>query len=367
MAEKAALKAEKSEKAALKAEKSDAKKEASLSRKKTKKMDEKKQPSTDMDFWEELSKWLQSLKFRSIPELPKTFEVPENSNFQCPGFADKNHKMASVVCERRFNSRKVPHMVTLVNVDGDTKRYIYKQDDDISMDVAVMTLLKKSNMIWQNEGLKTFTRTYDIVSCPDLTGFGEIVPGETMLNLKSENIVANLAGDEQKWENFYNSLVAVVVTTAAFDITDRHHNNVIFAPDGDIALIDLSASLGNAAPLDSTFKINPIYYPARIRKVHNIYMKKCVELGLPPKSWNTFAADASRAYFAIHNDSDMTKITEGCGYDFLQPWKFMYYLSKRQNDEQGREHARNLIVNKMDNSTAFNNFVAGITTILPIN
>jgi hypothetical protein len=53
--------------------------------------------------------------------------------------------------------------------------------------------------------------------------------------------------------------------------TDRHHNNVLFTPDGELALIDLSASLGKEAPMDKALRINPIYIPERLKNIREQY------------------------------------------------------------------------------------------------
>ena len=58
-----------------------------------------------------------------------------------------------------------------------------------------------------------------------------------MLKYDAEAIDNQLGSDPQKWRNFFTSLFAVITTTAAFDITDRHHNNVMFSPDGKVIII----------------------------------------------------------------------------------------------------------------------------------
>ena len=58
-----------------------------------------------------------------------------------------------------------------------------------------------------------------VVACRDLTGFGEIVPGSTMLATKTEDMAAALGDDREKWMRYINTLVGVIVTTAIFDIT----------------------------------------------------------------------------------------------------------------------------------------------------
>eukprot|EP01098_Paradermamoeba_levis_P000344 TRINITY_DN1034_c0_g2_i6.p1 TRINITY_DN1034_c0_g2~~TRINITY_DN1034_c0_g2_i6.p1 ORF type:complete len:114 (-),score=1.87 TRINITY_DN1034_c0_g2_i6:46-387(-) len=107
-----------------------------------------------------------------------------------------------------------------------------------------MKLLEMANTIWKSRGSVARIRTYNVVACPDLTGFVEVVPGSTMLKNDTEAIGSACGDLPSRWEAFYSSFIAVVAVTCAFNITDRHHNNVMFTPDCDVALIDMSASLG---------------------------------------------------------------------------------------------------------------------------
>ena len=59
------------------------------------------------------------------------------------------------------------------------------------------------------------------MACSDLTGFGEIVPGDTMLNLHTEDMVNMLGNDKDNWLRCFYTLVGVLVATAIFDITVR--------------------------------------------------------------------------------------------------------------------------------------------------
>eukprot|EP00122_Pirum_gemmata_P016411 Pgem_evm1s15340 len=87
---------------------------------------------------------------------------------------DKNQILKKVTILKRFSSRKVPHLISFENEDGEEVKYIFKQDDDITMDVVIMQLFNMCNKIWDEARKKNPTLlgklyTYEIIACPDKT------------------------------------------------------------------------------------------------------------------------------------------------------------------------------------------------------
>jgi hypothetical protein len=274
---------------------------------------------------------------------------------------------------KRFNSRKLPHLLELtgVNDDGTTSatkaRYIFKENDDISTDAAVMALLKRANELWAKNGCEAQLRTYDVVAFPDQTGFVSVVPGETMLNVHALDIIETLGGRLEMVNRFFQSLVAVVVVTAAFDITDRHHNNVMFTPDGDIALIDLSASLGKRAPMDEALTINPIYLPRRLRVVLQ-FLLRSTAAWVEEFDWNDFVEACMRAYFVLLNNKQM-RTDLAVEHSFTMPAadRFLALLAERKSDAQSKEATRNKIVATMENSRTVTRIVSSLAAVVGAN
>jgi hypothetical protein len=57
-----------------------------------------------------------------------------------------------------------------------------------------------------------------VVACPDLTGFGEIVPGDTMLHTTTEAMIAVLGDEKPAYLKILHSIIGVIVATAIFDM-----------------------------------------------------------------------------------------------------------------------------------------------------
>jgi len=155
-------------------------------------------------------------------------------------------------------------------------------------------------------------------------------------------IIDALGSDATKWETFYQSLIGVMVSTAAFTITDRHNANAMFSEkEGFIALIDLSASLGCIAIMEKYVISNRIYFPTYIRKVHKRYEELTAENGGVPisdkmgrKNWNEVTEDCMNAYNALYNDADMQSIFQDC-FEMPTPEVFASFLKqRRQNKHQ---------------------------------
>ncbi|KNC79923.1 hypothetical protein SARC_07703 [Sphaeroforma arctica JP610] len=325
-------------------------------------------PDEHQEEWNAFSTFLQRTDLKKL-SLPHELDVTGCPDVHAWG-AEKSAKVACITIKKRFNSRKLPHMIEMMNDDGDTQQYIFKQDDDITMDVVVVNLFKACNEVWSSDRVKLPIRlkTYKVVACPDKTGFGEIVPGDTMLNFHAKDFDKALGIDKHAWARFTSSVAGVAVATACFDISDRHHNNTLFTPDGEMCLIDLSASLGHKAPLDKGMVINPVYLPNRLlalREYSNILAQ--TEWNRKMTEFEDFEEIAVRAYYPIYNSPAIKGMLANSGFNMLKPHKFVAYLHARKNDSQTKEKMRNDIVKAMDNSDGFNKFVAGITSIMPIN
>lgn len=320
--------------------------------------------------WESFSTWLQKTHLKGLT-LPHDLPINDDTPPVPAWGPEDSGKLKRVSVLKRFNSRKLPHLLELENDEGLVTRLIFKQDDDISMDVSVMNLFQLCNEIWQRRGLPGYLRTYKVIACPDLTGFGEIVPGETMLGSSTESMAGMLGEDKDSWHRLMCTLVGVVVSTAIFDITDRHHNNVLFTPDCELALIDLSASLGKVAPMDKALRMNPVYMPQRIIALREIYNARMEKMGYDPdkdmRRWQDVEEAALAHYFAIYNDLNMEKVLSAINYKMLKPHIFHQLLHERKSKKQVSEGMRNTIVNAMDENDTINALVAGITRVIPMN
>jgi adenosyl cobinamide kinase/adenosyl cobinamide phosphate guanylyltransferase len=322
--------------------------------------------------WNALAAYLEQQKLKNLKsaDFPVTIDVTEQT-LTLPIF-EGSEKLKQVIVQKRFSSRKLPHLLTLVNETDEKVLYIFKEDDDISMDVAVMELLTLANEVWESRKCPAHLQTYNVVSTPNNTGFCECIDGETMLVSDNDTMLKQLGRDPEQWENFYYSMIGVIVATAAFDITDRHDNNALFSPHGDIALIDLSASLGQKAPMDLVLMMNPIYFPVRFKQLHRDYRRlsgdEPISRKLGWKFWDEVEEDAMVSYYSLYNNYSLRNVLKECHYSMPPPINFLKKLNERKHkNAQRKEKLRNGIVQNMEDSDKVSKFVSTVCHILPGN
>jgi len=345
-------------------------------------LDSMSKASALQSLWDDLARFLVSQKMRNIKELPYTIDVAGDETactLVCPAFTSAEKTIQKIEVLKRFNSRKLPHLITVVGTSGEVKKFIFKEDDDISMDVAVMRLLAMANRAFESKHCFANIRTYSVVACEKLTGFCECVPGDTMLRFDAEKMNDSLGFNVEKWKLFFASILAITVTTAAFDITDRHHANALFSPEhGDVSIIDLSASLGLKTAMDSALNMNPIYFPQKFHRVRYHFLERrrnrdfssnC-EGNMPDFSDSfVFEEQAMRAYYAIYNDPHTKAYAEQFKYVMPTPFKFHKFLVDRMEEGtvQRKEALRNMIVSKMEASDTVNNVISSLASTFSSN
>jgi len=321
--------------------------------------------------WNQVAAFLEQQKLKLLDTKKFPTSIKPQKNLTLPIFQD-GEKIKEIIILKRFSSRKLPHLVCFVNENDEKVNYIFKEEDDISMDVAVLELLKLANDIWKARKCPARLRTYTVVATPNNTGFCECMKGDTMLVVTNEDMLKQLGKNPEQWENFYYSIVGIMVATAAFDITDRHDANALFTPDGDIALIDLSASMGQKAPLDLVLGMNPIYFPLRLKKIHREYRKlsgdEPISKKLGWKFWNELEEDAMVAYYSLYNNYSLLGVLKTCGYSMPRPISFLKKMNQRKHrNVQRKEQLRNGIVQSMEDSDKVSKFVAKVCHVLPGN
>ena len=319
--------------------------------------------------WDQLAEFLISYKLKNLDASTFPARVDLPYPIRLPIY-ERSVSVEYVMVERRYSTRKLPHLVNLVSEKGEEKRYVFKENDNMAMDAAIMALLVRANQIWRLRQCPAWTRTYDVVATADSSGFCELIPGFTLLSVSNEEILGLLGYSSTHWERFYHSMIGAMVVTAAFDITDRHENNMLFVPDGDVALIDLSCSLGNRNPLDVMMHINPVYFPLRLRRVFETYQEatkeRVVSEKIGSKTWNQVEEDAMMSYYALFNDSELSDLLRKADYRMPTPMNFLKaYHNRRFTTKERCEKMRNGICKSMEDSERVTKVISTLAKTLP--
>jgi len=312
--------------------------------------------------WNLISDYLlrKKLKGKSLPTLLKPTE--EGLSLIFPVALDAGHtqdeaEISSIRVLKRFNSRKQPHLLDIETKGGLQKKFIFKENDDVGMDVVIMVLLRLANRLWTEAGANAEVQTYSVIAASHRTGFIEVIAGKTMLEWSSKTIVQSLGYDEDKWIAFRRSCMGLMVLTAALGITDRHHGNILFCGNtGQVSLIDMSASLGYAAPMDEKLSINPIYAPRRLQEVLLKPDKSMCDQ--PTYCPMQMEQDMVNAYYELLKCPEIAVICAGYGWKIPSVRQFLVWSDDRLRNSQMKEKLRNNIVQSMDESRTITTVVA---------
>ena len=138
---------------------------------------------------------------------------------------------------------------------------IWKAGDDLTTDELVVTLGEAMNMVWKSSGCEARVVSYRVKPTGLRVGAIEMVPGCTSLGkiqgnwkgalFKKSVIVDWLAaqpGNKDNWEavrtRFAHTLAGAVVFEYIMGLGDRHCDNLLLKPEGDIFHIDFGCSFG---------------------------------------------------------------------------------------------------------------------------
>ncbi len=138
---------------------------------------------------------------------------------------------------------------------------IWKAGDDLATDELVVTMGLAMNMIWQSSGCEARIVTYGVRATGERVGSIEMVPGCTSLGkiqgnwkgaLFKKTVISDWLhkqpGNSDRWEavrkTFLSTLAGAVVFEYVMGLGDRHCDNLLLKPTGEIFHIDFGCSFG---------------------------------------------------------------------------------------------------------------------------
>ncbi len=200
----------------------------------------------------------------SLSELahrPSHLSVLHNGPFIMPG-------TLSQVTALDLNRSKIlpsnarPLLLRFSGVTSESS-LIWKAGDDLATDQLVVSLGRVMNAIWKAAGLSAFVVDYHVAPTGHRVGAIEMVPDCTSLGkiqgnwsgafkngaivawLKSDECRAKQSGDwSQVIQRFSSSLAGACVFEYVLGLGDRHCDNLLMRPTGEIFHIDFGCSFG---------------------------------------------------------------------------------------------------------------------------
>jgi phosphatidylinositol 3-kinase len=153
-----------------------------------------------------------------------------------------------------FKSAMSPMLVPFREVDNNNKfSVIFKCGDDLRQDQLIIQLITLMDKLLKKNGLDTKLTPYRVLACGQDFGFVQAVTPNAALS----SIIAK--GDIKGWlkqhnpreedyrtalQNFVKSCAGYCVVTYILGIGDRHLDNVLLKPNGDLFHIDFGFILG---------------------------------------------------------------------------------------------------------------------------
>ncbi|XP_078374563.1 phosphatidylinositol 4,5-bisphosphate 3-kinase catalytic subunit beta isoform-like isoform X2 [Oculina patagonica] len=144
---------------------------------------------------------------------------------------------------------------------GDFVRIIFKNGDDLRLDMLTLQMFKIVDRIWQNEGLDLGMIPYGCLSTGSSIGLIEVVhSSETIAKIQGHkarkaldtkciwNWLKECNSTDERPEavrRFTNSCAGYCVATYVLGVGDRHSDNIMVKKNGQLFHIDFGHILGN--------------------------------------------------------------------------------------------------------------------------
>lgn len=200
--------------------------------------------------------------------------------------------------------------------DGTSYELLYKHDD-VRKDLVVMNIIRLTDLILQREeGLDLNMVTYQVLPISSEAGFIEIVPeAETLLGINTRKGFSILnfilehnpeASVEAIRERFTRSCVAYCILSYLLGIGDRHMENIMVLPSGELFHIDFGFILGSdPKPLAPEIRITDEMVDAMG--------------GYESKHYARFKELCARAFLCLRRHVGIFKVMFSCFYTANPP------------------------------------------------
>lgn len=165
---------------------------------------------------------------------------------------------------RPMKSKKKPLWLVFQNRDsiGEDITVLFKAGDDLRMDIVTLQIFKMMQALWFENKLGLKMSLYNVVCTGYCQGMVEIVKnsetiaqihvneGGAMQSFDETSLVTWLKNNcigsqEEAAENFMLTNVAYCVATFVLGIGDRHSDNIMLKPTGELFHIDFGHFLGH--------------------------------------------------------------------------------------------------------------------------
>ena len=215
---------------------------------KSKNMDKKR---IETLFFSELQRFNDYMKVNNLE-----ISLPLNFKMRFRAFDVLNCKI--------MKSKKKPLLLLFKNSDinGEDLSVLFKNGDDLRMDIVTLQLFKIMQTLWLDVNLKLKMTIYNVISTGRNIGMLEIVRNSYTLaqihKIEGGAFQSFLKGSLKQWmnanclcdeyeytKNFLLSNVAYCVATYVLGIGDRHSDNIMIKRNGEILHIDFGHFLGH--------------------------------------------------------------------------------------------------------------------------
>jgi len=194
---------------------------------------------------------------------------------------------------RSFDSKSNPYLISFnytddfpgVPDDGIMK-VIYKSNDDIELDYAVLTVFSVCNKLWEaaNMVITPVAYTYSVVPIAPRTGLVEYVINSTVVRGYNWSSLVYLTFKEQK--SFVASLAGGFIASLLLGISDRHQDNMMVKNGKIFFHIDFGWCFGKHPPFDAETLAIPVALKEQLEKLlvpltttnlWNLFLDTCVD------------------------------------------------------------------------------------------
>uniref|UniRef100_A0A5K3F661 Phosphatidylinositol 3-kinase catalytic subunit type 3 n=2 Tax=Mesocestoides corti TaxID=53468 RepID=A0A5K3F661_MESCO len=185
----------------------------------------------------------------SLLRFPRPLPFPMNPNFL---IASIDANSATL-----FKSTTQPALLSLVSPEKHVYRVIFKIGDDLRQDQLVLQMIRLMDVVLKKEMFDLQLTPYNVLAASCRHGFIQFVEGVPLASTKQEGSILTflqrrapspkdpLGIQKRVLDTYIRSCAGYCVITYLLGVGDRHMENIMLTPEGQLFHIDFSFILGN--------------------------------------------------------------------------------------------------------------------------
>ncbi|KAG9294695.1 hypothetical protein G9A89_008174 [Geosiphon pyriformis] len=207
---------------------------------------------------------MKDTRLKKVEELRKQLADPENELLSFPPLPlplDAGVLVNGIIKEKStvFKSNLFPLSLVFSCVDGSEYPVIFKTGDDLRQDQLVIQIITLMDKLLRKENLDLKLQPYKVLACGSDHGLMQYIPSSSLAHVLSENgsLLSYLKANNPQekatgpygvspeiMDTYVKSCAGYCVITYLLGVGDRHLDNLLLSPQGNLLHVDFGFILG---------------------------------------------------------------------------------------------------------------------------